>query len=256
MERVKVKVYKQDKINDELYSICFDAPKIAKEAKAGQFISVYSNDKSRMLPRPFGICEIDKENGRIRIVYRSVGEGTKEFSNFKPGDEVYIMGPLGNGFNLKDKKAILIGGGTGIPIMLELAKTLKTMGDAKSVLALGFRDETFMTKEFEKIMPLYISTESGKAGTKGNVLDAIKENKLDAQIIYACGPIPMLKAIKEYANEKGMEAQISLEEKMACGIGACLACVCKSKEKDAHSNVNNKRICKEGPVFDCNEIEL
>ncbi len=256
MERLKVKVYKQDKINDELYSLCFDAPTVAKEAKAGQFISVYSNDKSRMLPRPFGICEIDKENGRIRIVYRIVGEGTKEFSNFKSGDEVYIMGPLGNGFNLKDKKAILIGGGTGIPIMLETAKTLKALGDKESVLALGFRDESFMTEEFEKIMPLYISTESGKAGTKGNVLDAIKENKLDAQIIYACGPIPMLKAIKEYANEKGMEAQISLEEKMACGIGACLACVCKSKEKDAHSNVNNKRICKEGPVFDCNEIEL
>lgn len=256
MERIKVKVFKQDKINDELYSICFDAPIIAKEAKAGQFISVYSNDKSRMLPRPFGICEIDKENGRIRVVYRIVGEGTKEFSSFEAGDEVYIMGPLGNGFTIRNKKAILIGGGTGIPIMLELAKTLKESGAAEGVLALGFRDETFMTEEFEKIMPLYISTESGCTGTKGNVLDAIRENNIDAEVIYACGPIPMLKAIKEYANEKGIEAQISLEEKMACGIGACLACVCKSKEKDTHSNVNNKRICKEGPVFGCNEIEL
>ena len=93
-------------------------------------------------------------------------------------------------------------------------------------------------------------------GTKGNVMDAIRENGLKADMIYACGPTPMLRAIKQYAEEQGIECYISLEERMACGIGACLACVCKSKEKDAHSNVNNKRICKDGPVFLATEVEI
>ena len=96
----------------------------------------------------------------------------------------------------------------------------------------------------------------GSVGTKGNVMDAIRENALEADMIYACGPTPMLRAIKQYAEENGIECYISLEERMACGIGACLACVCKSKEKDAHSNVNNKRICKDGPVFLSTEVEI
>ena len=96
----------------------------------------------------------------------------------------------------------------------------------------------------------------GSVGTKGNVMDAIRENGLKADMIYACGPTPMLRAIKQYAEEQGIECYISLEERMACGIGACLACVCRSKEKDAHSNVNNKRICKDGPVFLATEVEI
>lgn len=94
-----------------------------------------------------------------------------------------------------------------------------------------------------------MATEDGSVGTKGNVLDAIREQNLTADVIYACGPTPMLRAIKEYAAEKGIKCYISLEEKMACGIGACLACVCQSKDVDHHSNVHNKRICKDGPVF-------
>ena len=96
----------------------------------------------------------------------------------------------------------------------------------------------------------------GSVGTKGNVMDAIRENGLEADIIYACGPTPMLRAIKQYAEEQGIECYISLEERMACGLGACLACVCQSKEKDHHSNVNNKRICKDGPVFLSTEVEI
>ena len=101
-----------------------------------------------------------------------------------------------------------------------------------------------------------MATEDGSAGTEGNVLDAIRENGLDAEIIYACGPMPMLRALKEYAEKNHIECWISMEERMACGIGACLACVCNSTEKDAHSNVKNKRICKEGPVFNAKEVEL
>ena len=103
---------------------------------------------------------------------------------------------------------------------------------------------------------MYVATEDGSAGTKGNVLDAIRENGLKADVIFACGPTPMLRALKAYAEENGIECWLSLEEKMACGIGACLACVCKSKDVDHHTNVHNKRICKDGPVFMAEEVEL
>ena len=133
-------------------------------------------------------------------------------------------------------------------LRLELAKQMKC--EKKQIIA-GYRDcHTFLREEFEAAGTLYIATEDGSVGTKGNVMDAIRENALEADVIYACGPTPMLRAIKKYAEENGIECYISLEERMACGIGACLACVCKSREKDAHSNVNNKRICKDGPVFD------
>ena len=170
----------------------------------------------------------------------------------RTGMQLKVVGPLGNGFPQKNKKAFLIGGGIGIPPMLELAKEL----DCEKKIVLGFRDELFLLEDFRNRGQIYIATEDGSAGTEGNVLDAIRENGLDADIIYACGPTPMLRAIKEYAAEQNIECWISMEERMACGIGACLACVCKSKEKDAHSNVKNKRICKEGPVFLAQEVEF
>ena len=136
--------------------------------------------------------------------------------------------------------------------MMELAKEL----NCEKQIILGFRDEMFLMDDLKKQGSVYVATEDGSAGTEGNVLDAIRENGLDADIIYACGPLPMLRAIKEYAAEKQIECWISMEERMACGIGACLACVCKSKERDEHSNVKNKRICKEGPVFRAEEVEF
>ena len=114
----------------------------------------------------------------------------------------------------------------------------------------------FLCEEMKADGEVYVATEDGSAGTKGNVLDAIRENGLKADVIYACGPTPMLRALKEYAKKNGIECWISMEERMACGIGACLACVCKSKDKDHHTNVNNKRICKEGPVFLAEEVEF
>ena len=168
-----------------------------------------------------------------------------------------MIGPLGNGFpyeKAEGKKVFLMGGGIGVPPILELAKQ---MDCEKKQIVVGYRDaQTFLKEEFEQNGELYISTEDGSVGTKGNVMDAIRENGLKADMIYACGPTPMLRAIKQYAEEQGIECYISLEERMACGIGACLACVCRSKEKDAHSNVNNKRICKDGPVFLATEVEI
>lgn len=254
MSAVKVQsvVKHQEQIASDIYSLTLYAPEIAKEAKAGQFVSLYSKEGSKLLPRPISLCEIEKETGTVRLVYRVVGFGTKEFSRLKADDTLEIMGPLGNGFDRKDKKAILIGGGIGIPPMLELASELKC---DKSIVT-GFKDETFLVEDLEKYGTVYIASEDGRTGVKGNVLDAIREYGIEGDIIYACGPTPMLRAVKDYAGEHGIEAQISLEGKMACGIGACLACVCNTSEVDGHSHVKNARICKDGPVFDSREVEL
>ena len=251
-------VVSQEQLAEGIFSLWLQT-EASKDAKPGQFISMYTNDGSKLLPRPISICEIDKENGRLRMVYRVTGQntGTEQFSKLQAGDTVPVIGPLGNGFPLEKaagKKAFLMGGGIGVPPILELAKQLEC---EKKQIVVGYRDaQTFLKEQFEENGELYISTEDGSVGTKGNVMHAIAENALEADIIYACGPTPMLRAIKKYAEENDIECYISLEERMACGIGACLACVCKSKEKDHHSNVHNKRICKDGPVFLSTEVEI
>lgn len=247
-------VISQKEIATNIFDLTVQTEKIAKTAKAGQFVSLYCEDKTKLLPRPISLCGIDRENGTLRLVYRTTGEntGTELFSKLEKGDKIRMLGALGNGFPLQTKKALLLGGGIGIPPMLQLAKEL----DCEKTAVLGYRDEVFLLDDFQAVCDTRIATEDGNAGTKGNVLDAIKEQNIEADIIYACGPMPMLRAIKTYALEHQMECYISMEERMACGIGACLGCVCKSKEIDAHTNVNNKRVCKEGPVFDAREVEL
>ncbi len=251
-------VISQEKLADGIFSLWLKT-EAAQSARPGQFISMYTSDGSKLLPRPISICEIDKENGWLRVVYRVTGEGTgtEQFSKLSKGDTVPILGPLGNGFPMEKaekKNVFLIGGGIGVPPILELAKQISC---AKKQIIVGYRDKhTFLKEEFEANGEVYISTEDGSVGTKGNVMNAIAEYALEADVIMACGPTPMLRAIKTYAEERGIECYISLEEKMACGIGACLACVCKSKEKDHHSNVHNKRICKDGPVFLSTEVEI
>ena len=248
-------ILEQREISDQIYSLWLHADDIVREARPGQFVSVYCRDESRLLPRPISICELDKESGRLRLVYRAVGAGTQEFSGYGPGEMLELVGPLGNGFPLDKgyEKPLLIGGGIGVPPMVELAKWLP--GD-KAIVS-GYRNgDLFLKEELSRNAALYVATEDGSAGTKGNVLDAVRENRLEADAIFACGPAPMLRALKAYAAEEGIDCYLSLEERMACGIGACLACVCTSKDVDAHTNVKNKRICKDGPVFAAEEIEL
>ncbi len=254
MSRIKMtaNIIRQDNIATDIYSMVLSATEIAGQAKPGQFIDLYSADGSRLLPRPISICELDRQAGTIRIVYRIAGKGTKEFSMLTSDHTVDILGPLGNGFTLEGKKAILIGGGIGIPPMLELAKEL----DCEKSIVLGYRDEKFLSEEFKKYGEVYMSSDSGAFGVKGTVLDAIREYGITGDVIYACGPTPMLKALQSYALENGITAQLSLEERMACGVGACLGCVCKSKEIDEHSRVYNKRVCKDGPVFYAGEVEF
>ena len=243
-----VTVVSQKQIGTGIYDLTIQTKEIAAAAKAGQFVSVYSNDASKLLPRPISLCGIDRKAGTLRLVYRVTGEhtGTEEFSRLQAGDTMKIMGPLGNGFTVeKGRKTFLIGGGIGVPPMLQLAKEMKDAGENFQIV-MGYRDAgTFLLDEFKEQGESFVATEDGSVGTKGNVLDAIRENHLDADVIYACGPTPMLRALKAYAEEQNMTCYVSMEERMACGIGACLACVCNSTEKDAHSNVKNKRICKD-----------
>ena len=197
-KKENARVISQEMLAPDIYSMWLQT-EAASEAKPGQFISVYTNDGSKLLPRPISICEIDKAAGRLRIVYRVTGKdtGTEQFSKMSAGDTVPVIGPLGNGFpyeKAEGKKVFLMGGGIGVPPILELAKQMKC--EKKQILA-GYRDaQTFLREEFEQNGALYISTEDGSVGTKGNVMDAIRENGLTADMIFACGPTPMLRAIK------------------------------------------------------------
>lgn len=254
-EKTTAKVLSQREIAPRIYDLWLETG-LAAQAKPGQFIGVYPKSAATLLPRPISICEVNEERTALRIVYRVVGQGTAEFSTLKGNDTVDILGTLGNGFPLeagRGKRCFLMGGGIGVPPILQLAKELE--GD-KSII-MGYRDgNLFLAEDFARYGQVYVATEDGSEGTKGNVLDAIAENGLQADVIYACGPMPMLRAIKRYAAEQGIKAYISLEEHMACGVGACLGCVVKTKEVDHHSHVHNARICTDGPVFDAEEVDI
>ena len=284
-------VASQREIAPQIYDMWINTD-LASQAKPGQFICVYPKDKSTLLPRPISICEVNEDRTALRLVYRIAGQGTAEFSGYGVGDDIAILGTLGNGFLeaagidsiaghiLRDdveiaagrlfagKKIFLMGGGIGIPPMLQLAKALNELAGREAQptdmitkeniqIVVGYRDaQTFLREDLEKYGKVYIATEDGSVGTKGNVMNAIEENALTADMIFACGPMPMLRAIKGYAEKSCIPAYISLEEHMACGVGACLGCVVKTKEIDHHSHVRNARICTDGPVFEAKEVEI
>ena len=256
-------VLSQTMIAPDIYDLIVRAPLAAKLAKPGQFVSLYPNSADKLLPRPVSICGIDAEKETLRLVYRIAGAGTKEISQLKQGDTIDLLGPLGNGFfealrahgtdDLTGKKVLLIGGGIGVPPLLELAAQLP----ARPAAVLGYRDRNLFLKEaFDSVSDVYIATDDGSAGIHGTVIDAARAHGLTADVILACGPKPMLAAVAEYADVIGADCFLSLEERMACGVGACLACVCKTVRTDAHSNVKNARICKDGPVFFAKEVDL
>lgn len=249
----------QEEIAKDVYSLLVETD-IALSAKAGQFVSIYCKDRDKILPRPISICQINRNDMTIRLVYRIAGKGTKEFSTYNKGDTIELMGPLGNGFPIDTidpmAKVILLGGGIGIPPMVGCAEGLRDKG-IRTVSVMGYRDsETFLQDELKASCKSYVATEDGSVGTTGNVIDALNSNRIDGDVIFACGPMPMLSAIKDYARIRGITCYISMEERMACGVGACLACVCKTEDVDEHSNVKNKRVCKDGPVFLAEDILL
>jgi len=224
----------------------------------GQFVNIRIGDgREHVLRRPISISEIDRGENLVTIIYRIVGEGTKFMANIKKGNEIDVMGPLGRGYDVlsltKEQTALLVGGGIGVPPLYELAKQFNKRG-IKTITILGFnsKDEVFYQDEFKKFGETYVSTVDGSVGTKGFVTDVIKklqeENKLVFDKYYSCGPFAMLKALTKMDEEK--MGYISLEERMACGVGACYACVCEKIDGSI------SRVCYDGPVYDSKEIAL
>ena len=250
----------QEEIASGIFRMRINAPVIAAIAKPGQFVNLYLKNQAKLLPRPISICEVDRNEGEITLVYRSNGgnTGTCELSALTGWDLVDVVGPLGNGFPYtRGKDPIVVGGGVGIPPLLELCRQIHDVFGLKPKCVLGYRDDnTYLADELRECANVFIATEDGSAGTKGNVMDAIRSYDLEGDVIYACGPMPMLKAVKEYALLKGVRAYISLEERMACGVGACLGCVHKMTGVHEHTKVRNARVCMDGPVFDAMEVEI
>ena len=280
-------IVRQSRISDGICDMVLSAPEISGSAVPGQFVNVYLNDKSRLLPRPISLCGIDADRQTIRLVYRVSGAGTDEMAQMGAGEKVDILGPLGNGFPLEEaagKRVFLVGGGIGLPPLLETARVLSesaALAEEQSdviedeqrvseksdgvnakiratevISVLGYRSDCFLKEEFDRYGDTIIATEDGSTGTRGNVLDAIRNDGRLPEVIFACGPLPMLRALKAWAAEDQIPCWISMEERMACGIGACLACVCKTREIDGHSQVKNTRVCKDGPVFNAADLDL
>lgn len=241
-----------DVIAKEIYDVLVDCPPISDIACAGQFVHIKCDGLS--LRRPISICEIDKANGTIRLVFHAKGKGTEWISLRKSGDYINILGPLGNGFDINEniKSAIVIGGGIGVPPMLGIASNLKEKCSA--IIGFRNRDVLILEQDFKNYnCNTSACTDDGSYGTHGFVSDVLKEQlKIKKpSIIYACGPTPMLKVIADIAKESNVRCQVSLEERMGCGVGACLGCACKiiSDGKETY-----KHVCKDGPVFEAEEV--
>ncbi|MBQ9673347.1 MAG: dihydroorotate dehydrogenase electron transfer subunit [Ruminococcus sp.] len=245
----KFRVLRNEKIADGIFDMWVENPELSQLAKPGQFAHILVPGKT--LRRPISICEADKTC--LRLVYQVKGEGTEILSNIKIGEYLDIIAPLGNGFEIKDdKKYCFIGGGIGVPPMLYASKQKE-----KPVVITGFRnkDLVILQSDFRKDnCKLYLTTDDGSAGRKAFVTDVLSEILDEIDEVCACGPTPMLKAIAKICEEADKPCQLSLEERMGCGIGACLVCACAVKRSDGTEDFVH--VCKDGPVFDSREVVL
>ncbi|MGL4875555.1 MAG: dihydroorotate dehydrogenase electron transfer subunit [Clostridium sp.] len=242
MKFKKTEILSNEEISPSIYKMVI---KEEENIKPGQFYMLKS--EKTYLQRPISICE--KEEDELVFLYAVVGEGTKDFSKMKKGEEITLTGPLGNGFNLdfNEKKVALVGGGIGVAPMLQVAKELKGLNKEVNFYA-GFRDEVYLTEDLKKyVNELKISTNTGKCGHKGFVTEIFKPENYD--MVLCCGPEIMMKKVVEMCKEVDTKVFVSMEKHMACGVGACLVCTCKTKE-------GNRRTCKDGPVFDGALVEF
>ncbi len=256
--KVKCELVKKEKLIEGIYKFSVKAPEIAKEAKAGQFLEIKVSETGEpYLRRPISIFNIDGDI--VEFIFQVKGRGTELLAQVQEGKLIDIMGPLGKGtFKVKEYNNVaIIGGGIGTYPLYELTKELK--GKANLNVYLGFRDKSLVTceKEFEEIglNKLVVTTDDGSYKEKGFAIDFMKkdieEHKVD--MIFACGPLPMLKAVRSYAIENNIPCQISLEERMGCGIGACLGCAVKVRTGE---DTKYGHVCKDGPVFNASDVKI
>lgn len=241
MKQTKFVITENIPLTEDVYKMTLDGD-TGEISRPGQFINIKLN--GFFLRRPISVCDYNKEN--IIIIYKIVGKGTKYMSELCNGAELDVLVGLGNGFDISvsGEKPLVIGGGVGVPPMYALTKKLIGEGRHPSVI-MGFNTATeiFFKQEFADLgAEVYISTVNGEEGTRGFVTDVMKT--LDYSYYYACGPLPMLKAVFDVSDSAG---QLSFEERMGCGFGACMGCSCKTK-------YGNKRICKDGPVLTSEEV--
>lgn len=225
-----------------------------QEPRPGQFYMLRIENQSSLLPRPISVFDYDNDTKQVSFLYQVVGNGTRDLSALKSGDQICLTGPLGNGFNISklsdmDGKIALVGGGIGIAPLYYLAKKIKENYNFYPDIFLGFRDDIYCTDEFKQVSNIFkFTTDSGNSGIKGVVLSVY--NPADYSIIYCCGPHNMMKAVASSCENIDTKIFVSLENKMACGIGACLVCTCGNKSGKF------VRTCKEGPVFNGKEIDF
>ena len=248
----KYPIIKKNVIAKEIYSFEILCPEVAQIAVPGQFVHIRANGFT--LRRPVSICEINKSKGTLRIVFEIRGEGTAEIAKLNVDNLIDMLAPLGHGFTVNQdyKKVILIGGGIGTPPMLPLAQIYRE----KAAVITGFRsaDAVILQNDFKTAgAKAILCTDDGTMGMKGLVTVPLEEmlKNGDVDAVYACGPMPMLKEVSQISKENGVYCEISLEERMGCGIGACLVCACKTKKNDEEYFAH---VCKEGPVFKAEEV--
>ena len=246
--QIQCPILAMEALNPYAWSMVVDAGELARAALPGQFVQVKCGH-SRMLRRPISIC--DAEGEKLRLVFEVRGEGTEWLSRREAGGRVDLIGLLGCGFDLSGDKLLLVGGGIGLPPMLYAAKGCK--GEVHVIAGFRSQNRAMLTEDFSACTKaLNIASDDGSVGHHGFV-DALVRQKLEKEnnftSILACGPKPMLRAIVRVAEEFGVPVQVSMEERMACGVGACLGCAVQMADGTM------KHVCKDGPVFDAKEVD-
>lgn len=245
------------RINKDSSLLTFDCPEIASEAKPGQFVNISC---PQLLKRPFGICETDSERGYFSIGVREVGNGTSAICAYEPGQIVDLLGPLGHPFPSEGiNKLILVGGGTGVyPLFFALSQARNNSVPSLSILGFRSNEETCLIDEFKSCADQFLVTsDKGDIGIHGNVIDALKgldDSDISDATVYTVGPEIMMRRVSEWAFEKDLPCYVSLERRMACGVGMCLVCTCKMKSIKGDYPFENKRCCADGPVFNAKEV--
>ncbi len=244
-----LKVIKIKHLNAHHFILVLHSSEKLPEILPGQFVEVsVKNSQTTFLRRPFSIHDVNVNEQTISLFIKKVGVGTLELANSKEGETLNLIFPLGKGFTISaEEDVLLIGGGCGVAPLLYLAKYLNKTQIKPSILIGGrSKDDIHELDEYKKYGTVYISTDDGTLGESGLVIDhSVLKNKFSK--IYSCGPLPMMKAVSKLAKEKNIDCEVSLENTMACGIGACLCCVTETVQ-------GNKCVCTEGPVFNTNEL--